>query len=127
MKTALQAVLWSTALVLTTLPARAEPPEDKAYMIKFAELNKRALRLSREGDDAGIAELIPSLQQLAATPNISKPCIEAVNAKIASLEANVQFLRAEQDKDMPFLLELQKQERVLTERRGVCLDGRQNP
>jgi len=119
--------LFAVALVAAAWPARAETPEDKAYMLKFVELSKHSLRLSREGDDEAIAKLIPSLRQLANTPNISQPCIEAVNAKVAMLEANVLFLRADDGKDMPFLLEIQKQERVLIDRRGVCLNGRQNP
>ncbi|WP_028601850.1 hypothetical protein [Ottowia thiooxydans] len=119
--------LLSLTLMVAAVSARAETPEDKAYMLEFVELNKRALRLSREGDDDNIEKFIPSLRQLAKRANISPPCTEAVKAKIAMLEANVLFLRADDGKDMPFLLEIQKQERLLNERRGVCLGGRQNP
>ncbi len=126
MTSRLKPLLAASALAFACSQGRAQTADDTAYMAKFSELNKQSLKLAREGDADGIEKLVPAFRQLSATPKVSQPCIEAAQAKIAMLEANVQFLHAEDGKDIPFLLEIQKNERVLNERRSACLGSKKN-
>lgn len=119
--------LFAAAFVFSAGHALAETPADKAFMIKFVELSKGSSSMSAKGDDEGLEKLVPPLKSLLTTPNISKPCLEAVQAKVETIELNVKFLRAEEGKEQPFFLDLVKKDRIFTERRLVCLDGRVNP
>jgi hypothetical protein len=120
-------ILLALVLAATSLNSAAETPEDKAFMVKFVELNKQSLRLAVKGDDDGLVQLNLSLKELAKTPHVSAPCLEAVRAKIALVDANVQYLRADDDKEGPYLQEIEKQGRIVNERRRTCLGGRMDP
>ncbi len=120
-------ILLAFVLAATSLNTGAETPEDKAFMVKFVELNRQSLRLAVKGDDDGLVKLNLSLKELAKTPNVSAPCLEAVQAKIALVDANVQYLRVDEDKEGPYLQEIEKQGRIVNERRRTCLGGRMDP
>jgi hypothetical protein len=127
LKTRFKCTLLGLVIASTSLSSAAETPEDTAFMVKFVELNAQSLRLATKGDDEGLVKLIRSLKELAKTPKISAPCLDTVQAKIALLNANVQYLRVDDDKEGPYLQEIDKQGRIVNERRRACLNGRMDP
>lgn len=104
-----------------------ETPEEKALMVEMSKIYKEQLRLSGESDTDAMRLLKPSYEALLKTSNVSKSCLEAVENRVLLLESTINYLDAEDGKEIPFIKEMTMQDKLAKDSIRACLKGRLNP